>query len=246
MSEVLTTLSGYVAADPRLFVSANGTSFTTFRMATTRRFFDRTTGRWNDGQTLWFTVKTWRETARNVAESLRKGDAVVATGVVGVDEWDGPDGPRTSFVLEARSLGPDLARGVARFAPVVHRSGDGGRGSGQGAAERGSRDEPADAALDPWTTGLAELTSGASGAAGAGEGAAAEGGEGGGVAGEGGDGEGAAVPAADAPDAADAAAAEHVEASGGTPDAAAVVTPSPDAAGGRARRSGRDREAATA
>jgi single-strand DNA-binding protein len=39
-----------------------------------------------------------------------------------MDEWDGPDGPRTSFVLEARNLGPDLSRGVARFVPVVHRA----------------------------------------------------------------------------------------------------------------------------
>jgi single-strand DNA-binding protein len=160
MSEVVTTLAGYVALDPKLFVSANGTAFTTFRMATTRRYFDRAAERWTDGQTLWFTVKTWRETARNVAESLRKGDAVVVTGVVGLDEWDGPDGPRTSFVLEARNLGPDLSRGAARFARVVHRSsaGDGeagADGSGAGVAGETPGESGDDGAVDPWATDLA-------------------------------------------------------------------------------------------
>jgi len=161
MSEVQTTLTGFVAGDPRHFVSATGTSFTTFRMATTRRFFDRSKGEWIDGQTLWFTVKTWRDMARNVAESLRKGDAVVATGVLGVDEWISPEGPRTSLVLEARALGPDLARGQARFARTVHRASSDERE--QDAARDGDRDaaaEPDDAAMladDPWATSLPAL-----------------------------------------------------------------------------------------
>jgi single-strand DNA-binding protein len=174
MSEMVSTLAGYVASDPRLFVSANGTAFTTFRMATTRRFVDRSTGQWVDGQTLWFTVKTWRETARNVAQSLRKGDAVVATGAVGMDEWDGPDGPRTSFVLEARNLGPDLSRGEARFARVVHRAAaDGARadgaageqapgvdgGSASGTSAGGSPGAADAAVVDPWSQDLAALTS---------------------------------------------------------------------------------------
>jgi len=159
MSEVQTTLTGFVGDDPKHFVSATGTSFTTFRMATTRRFFDRSKGEWVDGQTLWFTVKTWRDMARNVAESLRKGDAVVATGVVGVDEWISPDGPRTSLVLEARALGPDLARGQARYTRTIHRpasdareqdaAGDDVPGEGAGGSAT-----PAD---DPWASGLPEL-----------------------------------------------------------------------------------------
>ncbi len=165
MSEVQTTLTGFVGDDPRHFVSATGTSFTTFRMATTRRFFDRSKGEWVDGQTLWFTVKSWRDMARNVAESLRKGDPVVATGVLGVDEWVSPEGPRTSLVLEARAVGPDLARGQARFTRTVHRASADERDhtahddrGGAGAADAGMvpTDDvaPAD---DPWAAGLPAL-----------------------------------------------------------------------------------------
>ncbi|MFC8731507.1 single-stranded DNA-binding protein [Luteimicrobium sp. NPDC057192] len=157
MSEVQTTLTGFVGDDPKHFVSATGTSFTTFRMATTRRFFDRSKGEWVDGQTLWFTVKTWRDMARNVAESLRKGDAVVATGVVGVDEWISPDGPRTSLVLEARALGPDLARGQARYTRTIHRPASDGReqdGAADGLPAAGAAAAPDD---DPWASSLPEL-----------------------------------------------------------------------------------------
>jgi single-strand DNA-binding protein len=162
MSEVQTTLTGFVGDDPRHFVSATGTSFTTFRMATTRRFFDRSKGEWVDGQTLWFTVKTWRDMARNVAESLRKGDAVVATGVVGVDEWISPDGPRTSLVLEARALGPDLARGQARYTRTIHRPASDGREPGAAGENlaRGEAEAPDAAAVvddDPWATSLPQL-----------------------------------------------------------------------------------------
>jgi len=159
MSEALTTLTGFVGDDPRQFVSATGTSFTTFRMATTRRFFDRTKGEWVDGQTLWFTVKSWRDMARNVAESLRKGEPVIATGVLGVDEWISPDGPRTSLVLEARAVGHDLSRGQARFARTIHRAAPDERDRTASAAEG-----PADAAQaeppladDPWAAGLPAL-----------------------------------------------------------------------------------------
>ena len=159
MSEVQTTLTGFVAADPRHFVSATGTSFTTFRMATTRRFFDRSKGEWVDGQTLWFTVKSWRDMARNVAESLRKGDPVVATGVLGVDEWVSPDGPRTTLVLEARAVGPDLARGQTRFTRTVHRPASDERDHAAPAATEPGDGEPGEPPLadDPWASALPAL-----------------------------------------------------------------------------------------
>ena len=119
--DVTVTLSGFVATTPTLFRSATGNDFTSFRIAQTRRYLDRERGEWVDGKTLWFTVKAWKNVARNVAVSLHKGDPVVVTGRLAVDEWDGPDGPRTSLVVEATALGPDLTLGEARFTRTVHR-----------------------------------------------------------------------------------------------------------------------------
>lgn len=105
--------------------SAGGTStpFTTFRMASTRRWFDRERGTWVDGRTEWFTVKAWRGAARNVAESLRKGDPVLVHGRLSTDEWSTAEGePRTSLVLDAIAIGPDLAFGTARYMRTIHSS----------------------------------------------------------------------------------------------------------------------------
>ncbi len=123
--DVTVTLSGFVATTPTLFRSQSGNDFTSFRIAQTRRYLDRERGEWVDGRTLWFTVKAWKNTARNVAISLHKGDPVVVTGRLSLDEWDGQDGPRTSLVVEATALGPDLSLGEARFARTVHRREDG-------------------------------------------------------------------------------------------------------------------------
>ncbi|MFF2269287.1 single-stranded DNA-binding protein [Cellulosimicrobium cellulans] len=138
--DVTVTLSGFVATTPTLFRSQSGNDFTSFRIAQTRRYLDRERGEWVDGRTLWFTVKAWKHVARNVALSLHKGDPVVVTGRLSLDEWDGPDGPRTSLVVEATALGPDLTLGEARFARTVHRREDDGtrRGDTAGVAASGS------------------------------------------------------------------------------------------------------------
>ncbi len=138
--DVTVTLSGFVATTPTLFRSQSGNDFTSFRIAQTRRYLDRERGEWVDGRTLWFTVKAWKHVARNVALSLHKGDPVVVTGRLSLDEWDGPDGPRTSLVVEATALGPDLTLGEARFARTVHRREDDGarRGDAAGVAASGA------------------------------------------------------------------------------------------------------------
>lgn len=158
------TVAGWVGTQPKHFVSENGTDFTTFRLASTKRYYNRAEDRWVDGPTTWFTVKTWRTTALNVAESLRKSDPVVVHGSLSSDEWTSPEGPRTTFVIEADSLGPDLSRGQATFRHTVQTRplGVGADGSGPATTvggELGLVDDtsaPDDASSllrdsDPWT-----------------------------------------------------------------------------------------------
>jgi single-strand DNA-binding protein len=135
-NELTLTLVGWLGTEPRHYPGTNGaTPFTTFRMASTRRWFDRDKGVWADGRTEWFTVKSWRSAARNVAESLRKGDPVVVHGRLSTEEWTGPDGSRTTLVLDAIAIGPDLAYGSARYSRTVHASGAGPDGAGPDGAE---------------------------------------------------------------------------------------------------------------
>ena len=91
-SDPTLTLIGWVGTEPKHYTGASVTPFTSFRMATTRRWFDRAQNTWVDGRTEWFTVKSWRQTALNVASSLRKGDPVVVHGRFRLNEWSSENG----------------------------------------------------------------------------------------------------------------------------------------------------------
>jgi single-strand DNA-binding protein len=135
-NELTLTLVGWLGTEPRHYPgTGDATPFTTFRMASTRRWFDRDKGVWADGRTEWFTVKSWRSAARNVAESLRKGDPVVVHGRLSTEEWNGPDGTRTTLVLDAIAIGPDLAYGTARYSRTVHPSGSDPEGEAEAEME---------------------------------------------------------------------------------------------------------------
>lgn len=144
------TVTGWVGTQPRHFVAESGTNFTSFRLASTKRFYNRAEDCWVDGLTTWFTVKAWRTMAINVAESLRKSDPVVVHGTLTSETWDSPDGPRTTFVIEAEAVGPDLARGQATFRHTVHTktTEPGPEAAAEAAAAAGP---PA----DPWGTAVA-------------------------------------------------------------------------------------------
>jgi single-strand DNA-binding protein len=141
------TVSGWVGTQPRHVVTQNGTSFTVFRLGSTKRYFDRSQESWVDGATTWFTVKTWRSAAVNVAESLRRSDPVVVHGALSTEVWESPDGPRTTLVIEADALGPDLTRGQATFRHTVHQAG--GEVVTQTGAEGSASTPPGGSPLDP-------------------------------------------------------------------------------------------------
>ena len=172
MSDVNVTVVGHVGTDPTLGTSPQGTDWTSFRLASTRRVRDPRTGEWGDGETLWFTVKLFRERARHVCMSVRKGDPVVVTGRLTLEEWDAqrehqlPDGGtatvterRSQQAIEAQHVGVDATRGMVRFARVNDRADQPGSEAGPV--------EPRDAGPDPWA--VVPVPDGGSGAAAEGE-----------------------------------------------------------------------------
>ncbi|KGM10137.1 single-stranded DNA-binding protein [Cellulomonas bogoriensis] len=116
---VTITVVGWAATDPREVVG-EGVPFTSFRVASTPRRYDARAGAWQDGRTEWFTVKAFRDTAVNVAGSVRKGDPVVVHGRLRTEEWDTESGPRTGLVVDAGAVGHDLSRGTAVFTRRTH------------------------------------------------------------------------------------------------------------------------------
>lgn len=115
-NDVDLTVAGVVGSEVRIFhADDGGTPFAMFRMAHTSRVRDGAGG-WRDGETLWFTVKVFRQAARNAAQSLRTGDAVLVHGRVSTEEWTNESGSHFGLVLTASSFGHDLTRGTAHFA----------------------------------------------------------------------------------------------------------------------------------
>ena len=115
MNDLIMTVNGWVATDPSQHVGPTGARLTSFRLASTSRFFDRDKGDWTDGRTEWFTVKVFRNAAITVANSIKKGQPVTVNGRFRTNEWEGEGGTRTDLVIDATSVGHDLTRGTADF-----------------------------------------------------------------------------------------------------------------------------------
>lgn len=117
MNETVVTVQGWVGNDVDVR-DVGDTQVASFRVGSTPRF--NRGGSWVDGETSWFTVNCWRTLGRNVAESLRKGDAVVVHGRVKVDVWEREgQPPSVSWIIDATSVGHDLNRGTSFFAKAT-------------------------------------------------------------------------------------------------------------------------------
>ena len=117
MNESYITLQGWVggAVDIR---DVGETQCASFRVGSTPRY--NRNGTWVDGQTSWYTVNCWRGLAKNVHESIRRGDAVVVHGRVRVDVWEREDQPNSvTWLIDATFVGHDLTKGTTSFAKTV-------------------------------------------------------------------------------------------------------------------------------
>lgn len=115
MNETPMTIAGNVCDEPRMRFTKSGHPVTNLRVASTSRRFDQKTGEWADNPTLFMSITCWRGLAENVAESVHKGDPVVVTGRLTSHTYEVGEQLRYAQVLEATSLGHDLARGKTVF-----------------------------------------------------------------------------------------------------------------------------------
>ncbi len=120
MNDTYVTVVGNLVTDPELRnLESNGVPVAHFRMASTARRWDKASGGWIDGNSLFVNVNCWRNLAENVSRSLFKGDPVVVTGRLYSREYTGDDGlRRITFDLEATAIGHNLSRGTSTFRRV--------------------------------------------------------------------------------------------------------------------------------
>ena len=169
--DTVITVIGNLTADPELRWTQSGAAVADFTVASTPRTYDRNAGEWRDGDTLFMRCSVWRETAENVAESLRKGMRVIVQGRLTQRSYDTQQGERRTVVeLQVDEVGPSLRRAraqVTRTAPSggggyqsdnrgqqqggyqqAAPQGGGGYGGGQGGANYGA--PTGGSPEDPW------------------------------------------------------------------------------------------------
>jgi single-strand DNA-binding protein len=113
------TVIGNLTADPELRWTQSGAAVADFTVASTPRTYDRNAGEWRDGDTLFMRCSVWRETAENVAESLRKGMRVIVQGRLTQRSYDTQQGERRTVVeLQVDEVGPSLRRARAQVTRV--------------------------------------------------------------------------------------------------------------------------------
>ncbi|MGW9629260.1 single-stranded DNA-binding protein [Agromyces sp. NPDC055520] len=117
MTDII-TVTGLVGTDPTYRVTGGGLAITSFRLASTRRVFDRAKGVWEDGETNWYTVSAFRQLASNANLSVRKGQRLVVHGRLRLRSWTAGEKSGTSIEIEADSIGHDLAWCVTSYARV--------------------------------------------------------------------------------------------------------------------------------
>ena len=115
MNETQMTLTGNLVEDPELRFTPAGQPVAKFRVASTPRFRDNSTGEWKDGDSLFLTCTVWRQAAENVAESLTRGMRVIVTGRLKQRSYETKEGEkRTAYELEVDEVGPSLRNASAK------------------------------------------------------------------------------------------------------------------------------------
>jgi single-strand DNA-binding protein len=131
------TIAGNLVDDPELRFTPAGQPVARFRVASTPRFRDNSTGEWKDGDSLFLTCNVWRQAAENVAESLTRGTRVIVSGRLRQRSYETKEGEkRTVYEIEVDDVGPSLRNASAKVNRVA-RNGPGGGPGGSGGGPGG-------------------------------------------------------------------------------------------------------------
>jgi single-strand DNA-binding protein len=135
------TITGNLVDDPELRFTPAGQPVARFRVASTPRFRDNTSGEWKDGDSLFLTCNVWRQAAENTAESLARGMRVIVSGRLRQRSYETKEGEkRTVYEVEVDDVGPSLRNASAKVNRIA-RSGA-GDGGGYGGGQRSSGGRP--------------------------------------------------------------------------------------------------------
>ncbi len=105
----LIAVHGRLTRSPELKFSNNGTAIVNISIAVNERVKDKDTGQFRDGDASFFTAIGFGQMAEMVAETLDKGDLILATGVMKMRTWETKEGDkRTAFEITLDDIGKSL------------------------------------------------------------------------------------------------------------------------------------------
>ena len=155
-NETYLTVRGRLTSDPEMRFTPSGAGVANFTVAVNARKFDKQTNEWKDKEAKFWRCAAWNQgkltLAENVAEGLKKGDAVLVYGEVETRSYDTKEGEkRTVDEIRVEHIGKDL---------VFHKPAQQGNGGFQQASQQSappqsqnqSWQSPAPA-QDPWSSG---------------------------------------------------------------------------------------------
>jgi single-strand DNA-binding protein len=141
--DTVITLVGNLVDDPELRFTPSGAAVAKFRLASTPRTYDRQSGEWKDGESLFLTCNVWRQAAENVAESLQRGMRAIVQGRLKQRSYETREGEkRTVYEVEVDELGPSLRSATAKVNKTTRSGAGGGGGFGSSGGSGGQVEDP--------------------------------------------------------------------------------------------------------
>lgn len=114
MSETI-AITGNIVAAPEQRRLPNGVPVTSFRVASTHRWFDTSAKEWVDLYTNYYDVQAFRALGEHAFASLARGQRVFVKGRLRLREWESGEKRGKSLEIEADTVGHDLLWGTSVF-----------------------------------------------------------------------------------------------------------------------------------
>ena len=91
---------GHLGKDPETRTLQNGQTVTSFSIATSNDYKDKSSGEWQKKDATWWNCKAWGDLGEEIARLMAKGDAIMVRGKGGIHTFKTRDGEeRTSLEI---------------------------------------------------------------------------------------------------------------------------------------------------
>jgi single-strand DNA-binding protein len=109
-NDTVVTITGNIVYEPELKRVAGDLALINITIASTPQKYDKASGSWVDGETMFIRATAWRTLAENIALQVRKGNAVIAQGKLVSKSYEKDGEKKTNFELELSEIGLALSR----------------------------------------------------------------------------------------------------------------------------------------